>query len=126
MTGQASGSERSQRQASGEGDFPSLCVRAQFTGADDQHPRGVHPVQSHLRVQTEPRDQVLQVSPRLLPPLEEKTDQKRTYETVETVLCTVPLSVFVKQHLTGQEFYKTLRVDHSSDFPCLLLIQTSW
>lgn len=82
VTGQASA-------ASGEGDFPSLCVRAQFTGADDQHPRGVHAVQSHLRVQTEPRDQVLQVSPRLLPPLEEKRVQRENKWNSETVHWTV-------------------------------------
>lgn len=57
---------------SGERDLPSLCVRAQFTGADDQHARRVHPIQSHLRVQAEPGDQVLQVGPRFLPALEAK------------------------------------------------------
>lgn len=76
------GGERSQGSGSGEGHLPSLCVRAQFTGADDQHPRGVHPVQSHLRVQTEPRDQVLQVCPGLLPPLE----TVKTKDTVNTLL----------------------------------------
>lgn len=57
---------------SGERDLPSLCVRTQFTGADDQHARRVHPIQSHLRVQAEPGDQVLQVGPRFLPTLEAK------------------------------------------------------
>lgn len=57
---------------SGERDLPSLCVRAQFTGADDQHAGGVHPIQGHLRVQAEPGDQVLQVGPRFLPTLEAK------------------------------------------------------
>lgn len=57
---------------SGERDLPSLCVGAQFTGADDQHARRVHPVQSHLRVQAEAGDQVLQVGPRFLPTLEVK------------------------------------------------------
>lgn len=59
-------------QGSGERDLPSLCVRAEFTGADDQHPGRVHPVQSHLRVQTEAGHQVLQVSAGLLPTLREK------------------------------------------------------
>lgn len=59
-------------QGSGERDLPSLCVRAEFTGADDQHSGRVHPVQSHLRVQTEAGHQVLQVSAGLLPTLREK------------------------------------------------------
>lgn len=54
---------------SGEGNFPSLCVRAQFTWADHQHPGRLHPVQSHLRVQAEPGHDVFQVSSGLLPSL---------------------------------------------------------
>lgn len=82
VTGQVVGGERSRGgRGSGEGHLPSLCVRAQFTGADDQHPGRVHPVQSHLRVQAEPGHQVLQVSPRLLPPLE-TTTQRNTVNTL--------------------------------------------
>lgn len=66
---------------SGERDFPSLCVCTQFTGTDDQHARGVHPIESHLRIEAEPRDQVLQVGPWLLPPLEAK--HKRNARTTQ-------------------------------------------
>lgn len=68
---------------SGEGHLPSLCVGAQFTRADDQHSGRVHPVQSHLRVQAEARHDVLQVSPGLLPPLEERTGQENPSEAPE-------------------------------------------
>lgn len=64
---------------SGERDLPPLCVRAQFTWADDQHARRVHSVQSHLWVQAEPGDQVLQVGPWFLPTLE--TRQRRDWST---------------------------------------------
>lgn len=64
---------------SGERDLPPLCVRAQFTWADDQHARRVHSVQSHLWVQAEAGDQVLQVGPWLLPTLQ--TSKRRDWST---------------------------------------------
>lgn len=69
---------------SGERHLPSLCVRAQFAGADDQHARRVHPIQSHLRVQAEPGHLVLQVGPRLLPTLEAEDKSHQPFmQTVE-------------------------------------------
>lgn len=82
---------RSRGQRSREWHLPSLCVGGEFTGADDQHSRWVQAVQSHLRVKAEPGHQVLQVGPRLLPPLpvrpehtSKQTDsQTNTVDTVD-------------------------------------------